>query len=72
MDEAGGSTRIEWLLFFIGIPISLFGYRVLQVEPITHWFEGLINPIVKICGIVSLLIGVSLLLSPMIVKFGFR
>ena len=49
----------------------IFGYRVLQVEPITHWFEGLINPIVQICGIGSLLIGASLLLSPVFARFGF-
>lgn len=71
MGEEKGGTGFEWVLFLIGIPISFFGYRVLQVEPISHWFENLINPIVQICGIVSLLIGVSLLLSPMIVRFGF-
>jgi hypothetical protein len=49
----------------------IFGYRVLQVEPITHWFEGLINPIVQICGMGSLLIGASLLLSPVFARFGF-
>ena len=54
-----------------GLILMIFGYRVLQVEPITHWFEGLINPIVQICGIGSLLIGTSLLLSPVFARFGF-
>jgi len=54
-----------------GLILMIFGYRVLQVEPITHWFEGLINPIVQICGIGSLLIGASLLLSPVFARFGF-
>ena len=71
MGEGKGSMGFEWILFLIGIPISLFGYRVLQVEPISHWFEGLINPIFQICGIGSLLIGVSLLLSPVFARFGF-
>ena len=71
MDEGKGRTGFEWILFLVGIPISFFGYRVLQVEPISHWFENLINPIVQICGIGSLLIGVSLLLSPVFARFGF-
>ena len=69
--EGKESTSIEWILFLVGIPISLFGYRVLQVEPMSHWFENLINPIVQICGIGSLLIGASLLLSPVFARFGF-
>ena len=71
MGEEKGRKRFEWIPFLVGIPISFFGYRVLQVEPITHWFENLINPIVQICGIASLLIGVSLLLSPVFARFGF-
>ena len=72
MSEAKKSTGIEWLLFFIGVPISSFGYRALQAEPVTHWFENLINPIIQLCGIVSLLIGVSLLFSPIIIRYGFN
>ena len=72
MSEAKKNTGIEWLLFFIGIPISSFGYRTLQAEPVTHWFENLINPIIQLCGIVSLLIGVSLLFSPIIIRYGFN
>ena len=71
MGQGKGSTGFDWILFLVGIPISFFGYRVLQVEPITHWFEGLINPIVQICGMGSLLIGVSFLLSPVLERFGF-
>jgi len=71
MGEGKGRTGFEWILFLVGIPISFFGYRVLQVEPISHWFENLINPLVQICGIASLLIGVSLLLSPVFARFGF-
>ena len=71
MGEGNGGMGNEWFLFLIGIPVSLIGYRILLVEPITHWFAGLINPIVQIFGIVSLLIGVSFLLSPLIVRFGF-
>ena len=72
MGERKGGTGFEWVLFLIGIPTSYFGYRLLQVEPITNWFENLINPIVQICGAVSLLIGASLILSPVIVRLGFR
>ena len=66
--DAPVSTSIKSVFGFI---LMIFGYRVLQVEPITHWFEGLINPIVQICGIGSLLIGASLLLSPLFARFGF-
>ena len=66
--DAPVSTSIKSVFGFI---LMIFGYRVLQVEPITHWFEGLINPIVQICGIGSLLIGASLLLSPVFARFGF-
>ena len=66
--DAPVSTSIRSVFGFI---LMIFGYRVLQVEPITHWFEGLINPIVQICGIGSLLIGASLLLSPVFARFGF-
>ena len=72
MGERKGGTGFEWVLFLIGIPTSYFGYRLLQVEPITNWFENLINPIVQICGAVSLLTGASLILSPVIVRLGFR
>ena len=66
--DSPGSTSIKSVFGFI---LMMFGYRVLQVEPISHWFENLINPIVQICGIGSLLIGVSLLLSPVFARFGF-
>ena len=66
--DAPVSNSIKSVLGFI---LMIFGYRVLQVEPISHWFEGLINPIVQICGIGSLLIGASLLLSPVFARFGF-
>ena len=66
--DAPVSTSIRSVFGFI---LMIFGYRVLQVEPITHWFEGLINPIVQICGIGSLLIGLSLLLLPVFARFGF-
>ena len=66
--DASVSTFINSVF---GLILMIFGYRVLQVEPITHWFEGLINPIVQICGIGSLLIGASLLLSPVFARFGF-
>ena len=68
MAEEKENTSNDWILFLVGIPITLFGYRVLQVEPISHWFENLINPIFQICGICSLLIGVSLLLSPVFIR----
>ena len=66
--DAPVSNSIKSVFGFI---LVIFGYRVLQVEPITHWFEGLINPIVQICGIGSLLIGAALLLSPLFARFGF-
>ena len=69
--EVEGGGGFEWALFLIGIPVSLFGYRCLRVGPTGGWYAGLIDPIVQICGLVSLLIGVSLLLSPLIARFGF-
>ena len=67
-DGPGKSISIKGVF---GLILMMFGYRVLQVEPISHWFENLINPIVQICGIGSLLMGASLLLSPVFAKFGF-
>ena len=66
--DAPASTSIKSVF---GLILMMFGYRVLQVEPISHWFENLINLIVQICGIGSLLIGASLLLSPVFARFGF-
>ena len=66
--DAPASTSIKGVF---GLILMVFGFRVLQVEPISHWFENLINPIVQICGIGSLLMGASLLLSPVFAKFGF-
>ena len=73
MSEGGGDTGFEWSLFLIGIPVSFFGYRCLRVESTssTYWYAVPIDPIVQICGIVSLLIGLSFLLSPLIDRFGF-
>ena len=62
-SDAPVSTSIKSVF---GLILMIFGYRVLQVEPISHWFEGLINPIVQICGIASLLIGVCFLIFPII------
>jgi len=66
--DATGSGSIKSVFGFI---LMMFGYRVLQVEPISHWFENLINPIVQICGMGSLLMGAALLLSPVFARFGF-
>ena len=66
--DAPPSTSIKSVF---GLILMVFGFRVLQVEPISHWFENLINPIVQICGIGSLLIGASLLFSPVFARFGF-
>ena len=71
MGEGEGGMEFEWSLFLIGIPASYFGYRCLQIGPTNGWFSGLIDPIVLICGVVSLLIGLYFLLSPLIVRFGF-
>jgi hypothetical protein len=72
LNELEGKVGIEVLLFFIGIIISLFGYSLLQAEPVSHWFEGLINPIVQICGLISLVVGVLFILSPIFAKYGYR
>ena len=66
--DAPTSTSIKSVF---GLILMMFGYRVLQVEPISHWFENLINPIVQICGIGSLLIGASSLLAPVFARFEF-
>jgi len=71
--QNASKVEIEWYLFFIGIPFSLFGYRLLQIEPATHdWYGGLINPIVQICGIMSFVVGVFFILLPIFAKFGYR
>ncbi len=67
-SDAPVSTSIKNVF---GLILMVFGFRVLQVEPISHWFENLINPIVQICGLGSLLIGAALLLSPVFARFGF-
>ena len=71
-DEEEGGVKVEWILFFIGIPVSLFGYRLLQVEPVIHWYGELINLIVQIFGVASLIIGVIFLLMPMIVRYEYK
>ena len=75
-EESGnkkeGKVMVEWILFFIGIPVSLFGYRLLQVEPVIHWYGELINLIVQIFGVASLIIGVIFLLMPMIVRYEYK
>ena len=71
-DEERGKIKVEWTLFLIGIPISFFGYRLLQVEPVIHWFGELINLIVQICGVVSLIIGVIFLSMPIIEKYEYK
>lgn len=70
INEIEGKAGIE--VFFIGITISLFGYSLLKAEPVSHWFEGLINPIVQICGLISLVVGVLFILSPIFAKYGYR
>tara|TARA_B100001996_G_scaffold375197_1_gene354819 strand:+ start:415 stop:909 length:495 start_codon:yes stop_codon:yes gene_type:complete len=72
LKEKGSKVGVEGFLFFIGIPISLFGYNLLQAEPVTHWFEGLINPMVQICGMISLAVGVLFILSPIFAKYGYK
>ena len=72
LNELEGKAGNEVLLFFIGIIISLFGYSLLQVEPVSHWFEDLFNPIVQICGLISIVVGVLFILSPIFAKYGYR
>ncbi len=72
LNELEGKAGIEVLLFFIGIIISLFGYSLLLVEPVSGWFEALINPIVQICGLISIVVGVLFILSPIFAKYGYR
>jgi len=71
-NKKEGEVKVEWILFFIGIPISLFGYRLLQVEPVIHWYGELINLIVQICGVVSLIVGIIFLLMPVIEKYEYK
>ncbi len=70
--EKGSNVGAEGILFIIGIPISIFGFRLLQAEPVTHWFENLINPIVQVCGVISLVVGLILIFSPLFAKYGYR
>tara|TARA_B100000459_G_scaffold147350_1_gene116631 strand:- start:3125 stop:3571 length:447 start_codon:yes stop_codon:yes gene_type:complete len=72
VDEERGKIKIEWTFFLIGIPISFFGYRLLQIEPVIHWYGELINLIFQICGVVSLVVGIIFLLMPIIDKYEYK
>ena len=66
--------EIEWgsILFIMGFPLLFFGFALLQMEPVTNWFEALINPILQLCGIASVIIGIYLIMAPFISKYVWR
>ena len=64
--------ELGWVLFIMGFPLLFFGFKLLQMEPVTNWFEALINPILQLCGIASFIIGIYLIMTPFISKYGWR
>ena len=63
--------EMGWVLSIIGIPLFFFGFKLLKSEPVTNWFEVLINPIIQLCGLASLFIGILFIMSPFISKYGY-
>ena len=53
----------------VGFGLIRFGFNVLQTEPASHWFEGLINLVVQLVGGGSLFLGVILVLSPLLNRY---
>ena len=54
------NTNYGPTLIIMGFPIIFLGYR-LQSQRVTHWFEGLINPIYMICGFSLIFTGILFL-----------
>ena len=54
------NTNYGPTLIIMGFPIIFLGYR-LQSQRITHWFEGLINPIYMMCGFSLIFTGILFL-----------
>ena len=54
------NTNYGPTLIIMGFPIIFLGYR-LQSQRVTHWFEGLINPIYMMCGFSLIFTGILFL-----------
>ena len=65
-DEYDVNVVVFIISVIAGLGMIRFGYIVLQTEPVSHWFEGLINLVVQITGWGSLVLGVFLILSPIL------
>ena len=65
-DEYDVNVVVLIISVIAGLVLIRFGYIVLQTEPVSHWFEGLINLVVQLTGWGSIILGVFLVLSPIL------
>ena len=65
-DENDVNVVVLIISVIVGLGVIRFGYIVLQMEPASHWFEGLINLVVQLTGWGSLVLGGFLVLSPIL------
>jgi len=65
-DEYDVNVVVLIISVIAGLGLIRFGYIVLQTEPVSHWFGGLINLVVQLTGLGSLILGVFLVLSPIL------
>lgn len=68
-SKKGVHSFVLVIAVIVGFGFLRFGYNVLQIEPVSHWFEGLINGAVQVTGWGSILLGVILVLSPVLQRY---
>tara|TARA_B100002052_G_C15638072_1_gene487125 strand:- start:85 stop:510 length:426 start_codon:yes stop_codon:yes gene_type:complete len=68
-DEYNVNVIVLITSVIAGLGLIRFGYIVLQTEPASHWFEGIINLVVQLTGWGSLVLGVFLVLSPILSSY---
>ena len=68
-EKKNVSGFLLMIAVIVGFGLIRFGFNVLQTEPVSSWFEGLINLVVQIVGWGSLFLGVILVLSPLLNRY---